>query len=185
MSDFPTLESPRLYLREIVSSDAPALFRIYSDAQVMRWFGSDPMTAPTDAQYLVNLYAGWRRMANPGTRWGLQLKGRDELIGTCGLFKWNRGWKNCTVGFELDRSGWGRGLMKEALATILPWGFEVLQVHRVEAQVHPHNAASLGLLSSLGFVREGLARQAGFWAGEHHDLVQMGLLENEYLMPFG
>src|SRR5512139_756300 len=44
MSGFPTIETDRLLLREIVAADAPALFAIHSDAQAMRWFGSDPLT---------------------------------------------------------------------------------------------------------------------------------------------
>lgn len=43
MSDFPTLETDRLVLREIVADDAPALFAIHSDAIAMRWFGTDPL----------------------------------------------------------------------------------------------------------------------------------------------
>jgi ribosomal-protein-alanine N-acetyltransferase len=53
-------------------------------------------------------------------------------------------------------------------------------LNRIEAQVHPENAASLKLLRRLGFVEEGRQRQAGFWWGGHHDLVQLSLLRHEY-----
>lgn len=179
MSGFPTIETDRLLLREIVASDAPSLFAIHSDAQAMRWFGSDPLTEPGQAEKLVETFAGWRHMPNPGVRWGIQSKAGGALVGSCGLFKWNRGWKSCTTGYELARAAWGKGFMTEALAAALTWGFEHMQLHRVEAQIHPENAASLKLVRNLGFVEEGRLREAGFWRGQHHDLLLFALLRRE------
>jgi ribosomal-protein-alanine N-acetyltransferase len=70
MSDFPTLETDRLLLRELVADDAPALFAIHGDAPAMRWYGADPMVDVRQAQRLIETFAGWRQMPNPGVRWG-------------------------------------------------------------------------------------------------------------------
>ena len=67
--------------------------------------------------------------------------------------------------------------MKEALKAIITWGFRVVQLNRIEAQVHPDNAPSLALLGKLGFLQEGHQREAGYWAGRHHDLLQFALLK--------
>jgi ribosomal-protein-alanine N-acetyltransferase len=45
------------------------------------------------------------------------------------------------------------------------------------------NQPSLNLAASLGFVQEGLLREAGFWGGRHHDMLQLSLLRREYLGP--
>lgn len=180
-SDFPVLETPRLRLREIVPADVPALFAIHGNAERMRWFGSDPLPDEAAAAKLVETFAGWRRQANPGTRWGLQLKGMDRLIGSCGLFSWNRGWKKCVLGYELAADCEGRGLMREALNAVMDWGFAEMQLNRVEAQIHPQNQASLKLAESLGFVPEGLLREVGYWGGQHHDMLQLSLLRRDYL----
>jgi len=55
-----------------------------------------------------------------------------------------------------------------------------MQLNRIEATVHPENQACLKLLERLGFVQEGRLRQAGFWLGEHHDLLQLSLLRAEF-----
>jgi ribosomal-protein-alanine N-acetyltransferase len=183
MNDFPTLSTQRLRLREILPTDAPALFAIHSDAQAMRWFGTDPLTRLQDAEKLVEAFASWRRLPNPGTRWGIVKKYNGQFIGSCGLFKWNRGWKSCTLGYELASPSWGNGYMQEALSSILHWGFAHMALNRVEAQVHPRNAPSIKRLEALGFVREGLLRQAGFWLGEHHDLLAYSLLRGERMSP--
>jgi ribosomal-protein-alanine N-acetyltransferase len=177
---FPTLHTPRLVLREITTDDAPALLAIHGDAETMRWFGTDPPPDLAAAKQLVQLFAGWRLQANPGTRWGLQRADDPRLLGSVGLFAWNRAWRKCSLGYELARDAQGQGLMHEALCAVLDWGFAQMQLHRVEAQVHPDNTASLRLVQRLGFQQEGRLREVGHWAGQAHDLLQWGLLQREW-----
>lgn len=177
---FPALPTARLYLREIVASDAPTLFHIHRDVDAMRWFGTDPLTTLQEAEQLVERFASWRHAPNPGTRWGIEDRATGALIGSCGLFKWNRGWRVCSLGYELAQPAWGQGFMQEALVAALTWGFEHMALNRVEAQVHPDNLASLKLLDKLGFVQEGVLRQAGYWLGAHRDLIQLSLLRQDY-----
>ncbi|MEN5094772.1 GNAT family protein [Pseudomonas protegens] len=179
MSDFPVIRTPRLILRELCPADVPALFAIHSDADAMQWFGTDPMTDYRQAEQLLAQFASWRTLPNPGVRWGIERQSEPGLLGTCGLFKWNRPWRSCAVGFELGRAAQGQGLMSEALEAILDWGFVHMALNRIEAQVYPQNLASLRLLERMGFVREGLSRQAGYWLGAYHDLQQCSLLRAE------
>jgi ribosomal-protein-alanine N-acetyltransferase len=177
---FPALGTARLQLREIVAADAPALFSIHGDHEAMRWFGSDPLPDLAAASRLVEAFAALRSHANPGIRWGLQAAESETLVGSCGLFAWNRDWKRCAVGYELAPFLRGRGLMREALAAALSWAFEKMDLNSVEAKVHPENTASIRLLHSLGFVEEGRLRQAGRWCNRFHDLLQYSLLRSEW-----
>lgn len=181
MDAFPHLQSARLELREIVPADAPALFAIHSDVDAMRWFGTDPLSDITQAEKLVETFASWRKTPNPGTRWAIVERGGHQLLGTCGLFKWNRAWRSCTLGYELGRSARGKGFMHEALSSVLAWGFEHMALNRIEAQIHPENDASIRLATRLSFVPEGRLREAGFWLGAYRDLIQFSLLRAEYL----
>ena len=181
MSDFPTLQTERLLLREIQGADAEDLFAIHGDPELMRWFGNDPLPDLQAASKLVETFAGCRTLANPGTRCGIQPKHESRLIGTCGLFSWNRSWKKCVIGYELASAWHGKGHMREALGAVLSWGFEHMDLNRVEAQIHPRNTASVKLASTLGFVEEGLLREVGYWGGAFHDMLQLSLLRREYL----
>lgn len=176
---FPTLETPRLWLREISAADALALFAIHGDAERMRWFGVDPLPDLAAASALVGTFASWRRAALPGTRWGLQPKQGGELIGTCGLFAWHATWRKCVVGYELARGAEGQGYMHEALSAALDHAFGTTALHRVEAQVHPQNTPSIRVLERLGFRLEGRQREAGHWGGRHHDMLMYGLLRTD------
>lgn len=177
---FPTLETERLLLREIVHADVPALYAVHGDPESMRWFGVDPLPNEEAAAKLVDLFASWRTLAGSGVRWGLQARGQSTLIGTCGLFGWNRSWRKCTVGYELHSQARRNGYMDEALRTVIPWGFANMELNRIEAQVHPENAASLRSVERLGFKREGLLRQVGYWGGQFHDMYQYSLLREEW-----
>ena len=181
---FPSLSTKRLQLREIVASDAPALLAIHGDRETMKWFGSDPLADLEAAERVIAGFANLRRQPSPGVRWGIvhadPARG-GALLGTCGVFRWNRGWRTCLTGYELARHAQGRGLMTEALRAIYAWAFERMGIERIEAQVHPLNTPSLALLTKLGFVEEGLMREAGLWLGERRDLVQLGLLKREFV----
>jgi ribosomal-protein-alanine N-acetyltransferase len=181
---FPSLSTRRLQLREIVASDAPALLAIHSDREAMKWFGTDPLADLEAAEKVIAGFANMRTLPSPGVRWGIvhasPARG-GALLGTCGVFRWNRGWRTCLTGYELARGAQGQGYMSEALRAIYAWAFETMGVERIEAQVHPLNVASLRLLGSLGFVEEGLLREAGYWLGERRDLVQLGLLAREFV----
>ncbi|WP_136417352.1 GNAT family protein [Herbaspirillum sp. ST 5-3] len=176
---FPHLRTPRLHLREIDSSDAPALFAIHSDIEWMRWYGVDAITDQSQADQLAELFAGWFP-AGTGFRWGLERIQDRRLIGTCGLFRWNKSWRNCVIGYEIERDSHGQGYMREALTAVLDYGFNIMHLHRVQAETHPDNLASIGLATHLGFRFEGLHREQAFWGGRYHDLNCYSLLEQDW-----
>jgi [ribosomal protein S5]-alanine N-acetyltransferase len=183
MTPFPTIETKRLRLRELIAEDAPVVFAIHGDAHAMRHYGTDPLAEPADAEKLIERFASWRAQPNPGVRWGLEVRSSGVLIGTCGLFGWNRDWRKCATGYELAPAARGQGFMHEALRAAFDWGFSQMQLNRIEAQIHPQNEASLKLVQKLGFAREGLLREVARWGGQFHDLLQLSLLRRDWQAP--
>lgn len=167
---FPVLETARLRLREINLDDAGNILSIHGDPDLMKWFGNT--VADLDgARKLIEVLGGWRTLPDPGVRWGLEMKHEPDLIGTCGLFNWNRDRGQCTIGYELALNAQGQGLMREALESAITWGWEQMDgLVRIEARIHPLNEPSQHLAKSVGFEQEGLLRKAGFWNDQHHDL---------------
>ena len=181
MSTFPTLVTPRLLLRQILATDAPALFANHGNAAAMPLFGSDPLTELAQAHKLIETFEAARSWPNPGIRFAIALKSQPELmLGSCGIFKQNRAWHSAILGYDVALHMRGCGIGKEAVSALLDWAFVALKLNRIEAQVHPENIASMRLLTGLGFLREALQREAGFWNGRYQDLVLMGLLQREW-----
>jgi ribosomal-protein-alanine N-acetyltransferase len=178
-SIFPEILTDRLKLRQIVPADAYALYMIHSDADVMRWYGVDAIKEPAEGMRLAELFNSWF-YAGTGYRWALERIDDGRLIGTAGLFRWNKSWHSCVTGYELARDCHGQGYMREAMQDILTYGFNDMDLNRVQAEVHGQNEASIGLALRLGFQLEGIHRENAFWNGQFHDLHCYSLLASEW-----
>ena len=134
---FPTLKTPRLVLRQIRPEDADAVYRLFADDEVTRYYDLDTFTDPAQARDLIERFQ--RRFDSQiGLRWGLALANAPaDLIGTCGYNIWIRPARRGLLGYDLAPEHWGRGLMREALAAILAFGFSTMQLNRVEALTFP------------------------------------------------
>lgn len=77
----------------------------------------------------------------------------------------------CYLGYSIDRDFQGKGMMKEALQSVITYGFTALNLHRIMANYQPENSRSGGLLRSLGFNVEGYARDYLFIDGKWRDHV--------------
>jgi len=93
----------------------------------------------------------------------------DALIGGLTLGNVRRGvTQSASVGYWIGRPYARRGLMSEGVNAVLPFVFEQLRLHRLEAACLPTNIASQGVLKRSGFQQEGYAREYlrinGHWA---------------------
>jgi [ribosomal protein S5]-alanine N-acetyltransferase len=80
------------------------------------------------------------------------------------------------LGFAIHADHWGRGYATDAAQTVLDFGFERLDLHRVSAAIGPGNAPSLTVVKRLGFVCEGRLRDHVFTNGEWRDSLLYSLL---------
>jgi RimJ/RimL family protein N-acetyltransferase len=102
------------------------------------------------------------------------------VIGTVTLFNLNLDNRRAEVGYGLDRDFWRQGYMNEALQALLSFAFNVLNLHRLEADVDPRNVGSIRSLEKLGFQREGYLRERLHVNGEIQDAYFYGLLRPEW-----
>ena len=66
------------------------------------------------------------------------------------------------------------------MRALIRWGFDELNLHRIELSVDPSNAAAIRVYEKLGFRSEGCRREAHFSGGVYIDDLQMGLLRSEF-----
>jgi ribosomal-protein-alanine N-acetyltransferase len=178
----PTIETPRLILRQIEPRDAEALFATFSDEVVMEFYGEAPHRSVDDSRELIRKQQGWYARRG-GIRWGITRKGDDTVIGSCGLFHFDEGFHRAETGYELGRAYWRQGIMREALGAMLTFAFAEMRLHRVEAVTDADNEGSQGLLRALGFTQEGTLRQRFFFRERFLDEHYFGLLRNEWRRP--
>ncbi len=175
----PVLQTARLDLRAIVPEDLEALFAIFSDAQTMRYWSRGPYSSLEELQsYFDKTQQAFEDRSQ--LRWGLVRREDGKLIGVCSMYAIDAGNLRADIGYILNRGAWGQGYMQEALTAVLDYGFEVLSLRRVEADIDPRNAASVASLGKLGFQREGLLKERWLVNGEVSDSLIMGLLRSSW-----
>lgn len=155
---FPALETERLVLRAMTLADAEEVFRIMSDPRVMRYFGREPMKERAEAIRYVQGFATTFEQ-HTRVRWGITWRENGQFLGTCGFWRLIVEHDRAEIGYELAPEWWGRGIIPEAVAAALGFGFSTLGLHSVEAQIHPANIGSRRVLEKVGFVQEGYFRE--------------------------
>jgi ribosomal-protein-alanine N-acetyltransferase len=173
------LGTARLRLRRLRDADAPALYAIFSDAAVTRYWSSGPWLNPQQACDSIDASQADYRTGD-AFRWAITLAADDEVIGCVSFYDVVAPSQRCAVGYALNSGFQGRGLMREALACALSHAFAAWGLRRIEADVDPRNLRSLTLLAQLGFVLEGLLRERWTVEGEVCHTALLGLLSREW-----
>jgi ribosomal-protein-alanine N-acetyltransferase len=107
-------------------------------------------------------------------------KSDDALVGGLTLSNIRRGVAQaCSLGYWVGAPHARRGYMSRAVAASVPFVFETLQLHRLEAACLPANTASIGLLRKCGFVEEGYARRYLRINGVWQDHVLFAMLAED------
>jgi RimJ/RimL family protein N-acetyltransferase len=175
----PTLDASRVSLRWISAADTDAFYAIYSNPEVMRYWSTPPSADREAAANLIKkIQEDWKRRVI--LKWGIARRTDDQLIGSVTLFNLDFTHRRAEIGYALGHAHWGKGYMNEALMALLKHAFEVLDLHRIEADVDPRNAASIKTLERLGFQREGYLRERWQVNGEIQDAFFYGLLRREW-----
>lgn len=178
-SALPALVGSNLQLRALTRADVSALFSIFGDPEVTRYWSHPALATEEDAAKLLdNILSGFKTRSL--FQWGLARRDDNLVIGTCTLAGLDRGHRRAELGFALARAEWGRGLMAEMLPILVDFAFGPLALHRLEADVDPRNASSLRALERLGFRKEGYLRERYHVGGETQDSVLLGLLAAEW-----
>ena len=172
----PTLTTARLVLRQLREEDAPALFDVLSDPEVMNWWSSGPHCSLAEtADYLIFNAAEGRGH----TCWAITV-GDDVALGWVILIDGKPGVKE--IGYILRRDQWRGGVAREAVSRVIDHGFDDPDVRRIFADTDPENKGSIALLERLGFQYEGRLR--GEWKTHIgiRDSLIFGLLRDEWTM---
>lgn len=174
-----TLTTQRLRVRPLTEADVPALFAIFSDPEVMRYWSYPALTDLAQAQEMLQQIQASYHAGN-SVRLGIERRSDGLLLGTCSLFSFHEASRRAEIGYALGRPYWGAGYMHEALSALIDYAFTTLDLHRLEADIDPRNTGSARTLERLGFQKEGHLRERWIVNGEISDTVWYGLLRREW-----
>jgi ribosomal-protein-alanine N-acetyltransferase len=149
------LETNRLILRHLVLDDLDALFALYSDPEIRKFFPEGVLTLAETLEHLEWYLDGPRDHPELGL-WATIHKETGKFIGRCGLLPWQIESKlEIEVAYLLDKKFWHQGLATEAAAGILTYAFKNLNLSRIICLMHPDNIASQKVAERIGMTLAG------------------------------
>jgi RimJ/RimL family protein N-acetyltransferase len=170
------LTTARLKLRPMDERDIPAHYAVFSDPEVARYWSREAWTDIAQAEESIKATMAAHEDGS-GVRFGIELLSTGELIGNVGLYSFFEQNRRCDIGYALASKHWNQGYATEALRAAIRYGFDVLNLNRIEADIDPRNVGSGRVLEKLGFRKEGYMPERWFVSGEFADTVNYGLLK--------
>lgn len=147
-----TLDTPRLHFREIRLEDAPALFALDSDPEVMRFLGMDPLTDISQTLTVIASIQAQYEQYGIG-RWAAIEKASGACIGWAGLKfieELNGVKRTHDLGYRFLKSSWGKGYATEAAKAFIDFGFREMNLPRITAYADVNHKASRAVLEKCG-----------------------------------
>lgn len=174
------LKSERIVLREYRMEDLPYMRKWVNNFDITNNLHDIfiyPQTMHDTESFLKMMAEG------KGESKGFIIAAPDtlEYIGQIDLHRID--WKNrsAILGIVIGREEYlGKGIGKEAIELIQEFVFNTLNLNRLELEVYEFNARAFKCYIKCGFVEEGRLRKKLFRQGKYWDVIQMGILKEEY-----
>lgn len=148
---FPELTTKHFILRSLNISDENEIYKLRSDDQVLEYLDRPKAQSIEDArQFIEKVKMG---IANKEViYWVIRAVINPQLVGTVCLWKISLELSKAEIGFELLPEHWGKGIMQEVVPAVIKYGFEILKLISIEAEVDPFNLKSIVILEKNEFV---------------------------------
>lgn len=159
--------TPRVVLRELRRSDAPALCRVARSPEVARHSWPAPPTVEAFERFIEWSWA--ERAAGRYTCFGVVPRDSITAAGIFELRPLQPGFFRAELGYFIDKPLWGTGVFHDGARLMVDFAFNAVGVHRIEVRASVANARSNAALQKIGAHKEGLLRAAFVHDGEYED----------------
>ena len=148
------LETPRLVLRHLEPRDLDALFALYRDPEIRRYFPDGTQTLEQTAEELEWFENGHPRFPELGL-WATVERATGAFLGRCGLLPWEIGGRHeVELAFLIDKARWREGFASEAAGAIVEYARVKLRLERLICLILPGNVASAAVATKVGMTFE-------------------------------
>lgn len=178
-SHLPELTTERLTLRKMLVADTADMYEYACRPDVTKYLTWNPHP---DREYTREYlqYLGNRYATGMFYDWAIIYEADCKMVGTCGFTSFNCTADSAEVGYVLNPSYWGKGIVTEALERVLRFGFEELKLHRIEARFMEGNDRSLRVMEKAGMRFEGILRESMLIKGSYVNVGVCSILDSEW-----
>lgn len=170
------IQGERIYLRAFEMSDKEVVLKGSNEPEGARLTGTHAtFTMPQIEKYIERNRAGEDRAA-----WVICTNG-DVVVGEVIINEIDTDNRSANIRIGLyDSTYFGKGYGTAAMRLAVDYGFKQMNLHRISLGVYDFNPRAIRVYEKVGFVREGVDRDALLWDGQFYNEVRMSILEHEW-----
>jgi len=173
--NFPTLKTENLLLRQFQQSDIENVFLGLSHPDIIKYYGVSYDTIEA-TQEQMTFFAELEKNET-GIWWAICSLDNTIFYGAGGLNNLSKEHHKAEIGFWLLPSFWGKGLMQEAMPIICDYGFQQLNLNRIEGFVESKNSNCKKAMAKLQFQYEGTMHECEIKDGDYISLDIYAMLK--------
>lgn len=173
----PTLETPRLLLRQLTIADINAIEKFTTDDEVTVFLTWDTHQSLNETEAFLNELL--KKYEHGSLIWGIIVKENDRLVGIIEFSEYRRDEKIAEMGCIIAKSYWKNDYASEATQALIRYGFSELKLERIQASYFSENISSERVLQKAGLFYEGTQRRGKFAKGHYHDVKLYAILRSD------
>lgn len=174
------LRTERLSLRLIRPSDLQLIHELHSLPETDRF---NALGIPKNIAETKAIITGWiaenQQQEISNYTFAIELREKQQFVGLAGFKLGNKKYQRAEVWYKIHSDYWGKGIATEVLGMTLDFGFDTLQLHRIEAGCAVDNAASIRVLEKAGMKQEGRRRKVLPLKTGWSDNVEYAMLDTD------
>ncbi len=175
----PVLDTDRLILRAFSENDSDDIFEYASNPEVTKYLPWKTHISKNDTiDFLKMSHEMFEKQDN--IDFAIEFKSDKKVVGGISIRKWNDENKCADIGYVLSPRYWNKGIITEAIKRIIKFGFEELNVNRVEAHCDEDNIGSYKAMEKAGMKYEGTLRKKVFIKDKFVNMRFYSILKEEY-----
>ena len=174
----PTIRCPKLTLREVRKSDAPALLAMLTSDEVADVLSPMPHSVEGFEAFIDEAHHD--RTRGNSFCFGVVPDGYEDAMGLFQVRQLEPGFASAEWGFALGSPFWGRGVFTEGAKAVIDFAFGKVGVHRLEARSIASNARGNAALRKIGALQEGILRRSFQRNGRYFDQILWSILKEDW-----
>ena len=173
-------EGRLIRLRAREAEDEPLLYRWFNDPEVTEFLTIRyPLSHAQERAFIERN----QEASFSGASFGVETLTDPRLIGGVSLESASPENRSAVLGIAIgEKQFWDGGYGTDTMRTVCRFGFEMMNLHRIELEVIADNQRARHVYEKVGFRNEGCRRDALYKFGAYHDILVMGLLEGELVL---
>lgn len=174
------IQTDRLLIRHLELKDLKDFHLYRSNPEVTKYQGFDVMTINQAEDFILDNATKHFGKAGEWVQYAIENQLTGKLIGDCAIKLDAYDIRIAEIGITISHLEQRKGFAKETLLGILGFLFDVKNLHRVVEIVDAENEASIKLLESTGFKKEGHFIENIFFKGKWGSEYQYAMLQSEW-----